>query len=83
MRSGPAGDHRTPPERLEPRNKMAVVARKSVLAAGAYPEAVEEEPALEFGPAQATAPRKREIKWVYLTPLVFLFLPLINYGARA
>lgn len=59
------------------------MSRRSVLAAGAYPEAVEEEPTLEFGPAQAIAPRKREIKWIYLTPLVFLFLPLINYGARA
>jgi len=60
---------------------MAVVPRRSVLAASA--DQPGEDPRLDFGPAQAVAPRRREIKWVYLTPLAFLFLPLVNYGARA
>ena len=30
----------------------------------------------------APQPRAR-IKWAYLSPLVFLLLPLVNYGARS
>jgi hypothetical protein len=59
---------------------MAVVPRGSPAASTSTQI---DNPSLEFGAAQATAPRRREIKWVYLTPLMFLFLPLINYGARS
>jgi hypothetical protein len=65
---------------------MAIVSRKSVLAAsvvGSQPAGQDDEVRLEFGAAQATAPRRREINWLYMTPLVFLFLPLVNYLGRS